>query len=46
MLGKIVKGQGHQRAPNEMQVDIGTKHTGIVPLSELTHDPNAKGEIW
>ena len=28
--------------PTEVQVDIGTKHTGYVPLSELTDDPNAK----
>ena len=30
--------------PTEVQVDIGTKHTGYVPLSELTDDPNAKIE--
>ncbi len=31
-------------APNEISVDIGTKHAGYVPLSELTDDPNAKPE--
>ena len=31
-------------APNEISVDIGTKHAGYVPLSELTDDPNAKAE--
>ncbi|MDD3192265.1 MAG: bifunctional 4-hydroxy-3-methylbut-2-enyl diphosphate reductase/30S ribosomal protein S1 [Oscillospiraceae bacterium] len=30
--------------PTEIQVDIGTKHTGYVPLSELTDDPNVKIE--
>lgn len=28
-------------APNEISVDIGTKHAGYVPLNELTSDPNA-----
>lgn len=31
-------------APNEISVDIGTKHAGYVPLTELTDDPNAKAE--
>lgn len=30
--------------PNEISVDIGTKHAGYVPLAELTDDPNAKPE--
>lgn len=30
--------------PTEVQVDIGTKHTGYVPLHELTDDPNARVE--
>lgn len=30
--------------PNEISVDIGTKHAGYVPLHELTEDPNAKAE--
>lgn len=28
-------------APNEVTVDIGTKHTGYIPLAELSDDPNA-----
>lgn len=28
----------------EVTVDIGTKHTGIIPSSELTDDPSAKAE--
>ncbi|MBC8570077.1 bifunctional 4-hydroxy-3-methylbut-2-enyl diphosphate reductase/30S ribosomal protein S1 [Zongyangia hominis] len=31
-------------APNEISVDIGTKHAGYVPLHELTDDPTAKPE--
>lgn len=31
-------------APNEIQIDVGTKHAGYVPLHELTDDPNAKAE--
>lgn len=31
-------------APNEITVDIGTKHAGYVPLSELTEDPSVKAE--
>lgn len=31
-------------APNEISVDIGTKHAGYVPLNELTDDPNARTE--
>ncbi|WP_312641822.1 bifunctional 4-hydroxy-3-methylbut-2-enyl diphosphate reductase/30S ribosomal protein S1 [Hydrogenoanaerobacterium sp.] len=31
-------------APNELQVDIGTKHAGYVPFAEFTDDPNAKLE--
>ncbi|NLZ47083.1 MAG: 4-hydroxy-3-methylbut-2-enyl diphosphate reductase, partial [Clostridiales bacterium] len=29
---------------SEVTVDIGTKHTGIIPASELTDDPNLKPE--
>lgn len=28
--------------PSEVQVDIGRKHAGYIPLDELTNDPNAK----
>lgn len=31
-------------APNEVHVDIGAKQAGIVPVEELTDDPNAKVE--
>lgn len=31
-------------APNEVQVDVGRKQTGIIPASELSNDPNAKPE--
>lgn len=30
--------------PNEIFVDIGTKHAGFVPMSELSDDPSAKPE--
>lgn len=42
--GEKVKGIVTSIAPNEITVDIGTKHTGYVPLNELTSDPNAKTE--
>nr|WP_316620492.1 bifunctional 4-hydroxy-3-methylbut-2-enyl diphosphate reductase/30S ribosomal protein S1 [uncultured Ruminococcus sp.] len=31
-------------APNEVQVDVGRKQTGFVPVSELSNDPGAKPE--
>lgn len=31
-------------SPNEIVVDIGTKQSGYVPISELTSDPTAKPE--
>ena len=31
-------------APNEVQVDVGRKQTGFVPVSELSNDPNVKPE--
>ena len=30
--------------PTEIQVDLGTKHAGYIPVSELTDDPTAKVE--
>ncbi len=30
--------------PNEIFVDIGTKHAGYVPIAELSEDPSAKPE--
>jgi 4-hydroxy-3-methylbut-2-enyl diphosphate reductase len=31
-------------APNEIHVDLGTKHDGYIPISELTDDINVKPE--
>ena len=42
--GKVVKGIVTAVNPNEITVDIGTKHTGFVKLEELTNDPTAKAE--
>ena len=43
--GKIVKGKVISVSPTECVVGIdGSKHTGIVKLSEMSHDPNAKME--
>ena len=38
---KRVKGVVISVLPNEVQVDIGTKHAGFIPANELTDDPNA-----
>ena len=43
--GKIVKAKVIGVSPTECVVGIdGSKHTGIVKLSEMSHDPNAKME--
>ena len=43
--GKIVKAKVISVSPTEGVVGIdGSKHTGIVKLSEMSHDPNAKME--
>ena len=42
--GKVVKGVVTSISQNEIQVDIGTNHTGFVKLSELSDDPSAKAE--
>ena len=48
--GKVVEGTVTSITPNEVQVDIGTKHTGFVKVSELTDDPSANAEdlvkVW
>ena len=31
-------------APNEVQVDVGRKQTGFIPVSELSNDPDANPE--
>jgi 4-hydroxy-3-methylbut-2-enyl diphosphate reductase len=41
-IGNMVKGYITAVNANEAIVDIGTKHTGYVPLSELTDDPGLK----
>ena len=43
--GKIVNAQVISVSPTDCVVGIdGSKHTGIVKLSEMSHDPNAKME--
>ena len=43
--GKIVKAKVISVSPTECVVGLdGSKHTGIVKLSEMSHDPNAKME--
>ena len=43
--GKIVKGKVISVSPTECTVSVdGSKHTGVVKLSEMTRDPNAKME--
>ncbi|MCI8623043.1 MAG: bifunctional 4-hydroxy-3-methylbut-2-enyl diphosphate reductase/30S ribosomal protein S1 [Provencibacterium sp.] len=39
--GEKVKGIVTGIAPNEISVDIGTKHAGYLPVSEFTDDPSA-----
>lgn len=40
--GKRVKGIVTYINPNEVHVDIGAKQSGIIPISELSDDPNLK----
>ncbi len=40
--GERVKGYIDGVNDNEATVDVGTKHTGYIPLSELTDDPTKK----
>lgn len=42
--GAKIKGVVTGVSANEVTVDIGTKHTGFVKLSELSDDPSAKVE--
>lgn len=39
-----VMGQVVAVLPNEVQVDIGTKHAGYIPANEISDDPNVKPE--
>lgn len=42
--GEKVTGIVAAITPTEISVDLGTKHAGYIPLSELSADPNAKAE--
>ncbi len=42
--GDKVKGIVTNVTPTEIHVDLGTKHAGYIPVSELTDDPEAKIE--
>ncbi len=42
--GQRVEGVVTSIRPNEVIVDIGTKHTGIIPVDELSDDSSAKPE--
>ncbi len=42
--GQRVEGIVTSIRPNEVVVDIGTKHTGFIPVDELSDDPSAKPE--
>ncbi|MEG0833035.1 MAG: bifunctional 4-hydroxy-3-methylbut-2-enyl diphosphate reductase/30S ribosomal protein S1 [Oscillospiraceae bacterium] len=42
--GQRIEGVVTSIRPNEVVVDIGTKHTGFIPLDELSDDPLAKVE--
>lgn len=42
--GKRVKGIVTSISPNEVQIDVGAKQSGYIPMSELTDDPTAKAE--
>lgn len=42
--GQKVTGYVAAITPTEISVDLGTKQSGYIPLSELTDDPSAKAE--
>ena len=42
--GDKVSGTVAAITPTEISVDLGTKQSGYIPLSELTDDPTAKAE--
>ncbi len=42
--GDIVTGIVAGIAPNEIHVDLGTKHDGYIPMGEYSYDPEAKPE--
>ncbi len=41
-VGQVVRGVVEAVSANEVTVDIGTKHTGIVKMEELTDDPSVR----
>ena len=43
-IGKKVKGIVISIFPNEVQVDVGGKQSGFIPMHELSDDPNLKPE--
>ena len=43
-IGKKVKGTVISIFPNEVQVDVGGKQSGFIPMHELSDDPNLKPE--
>lgn len=42
--GEKVSGIVQSISPTEVSVDLGTKHSGYIPISELTDDPDLKPE--
>lgn len=42
--GQRVVGIVTRITPSEVHVDLGTKHAGFIPISELSDDPSAKPE--
>ena len=42
--GKKIKGVVTGFSPSEVTIDIGTKHTGFIPVAELSDDPSVKPE--
>jgi len=42
--GEKVSGTVTAITPTEVYVDLGTKHAGYIPLSEISDDPTAKAE--
>lgn len=44
--GEIVKGVVVSVQPNEVQLDLGIKHTGIIPISEITEENQDLNELF
>ncbi len=44
--GKKIKGVVTGFSPSEVTIDIGTKHTGFIPLSELSDEGNGRPEDY